>query len=92
MVFQLMHVIFFLRLYLVSGNSVYLDHVQGFLRRKRIIRDWIYLEENVWARQLLPESLFTLLEFDTKISQGGFNGSLTGALKVQSRPQDDLII
>lgn len=62
----------FLRLYLVSGNSVYLDHVQGFLRRKRIIRDWIYLEENIWARQLLPESLYTLLEFDTKISQGGF--------------------
>lgn len=78
MVFQLMRVMFFfpfffLRLYLLSGNSVYLDHVQGFLRRKGIIRDWIYLEENVWARQLLPESLYTLLEFDTKISQGGFN-------------------
>uniref|UniRef100_A0A672Q963 Uncharacterized LOC107603058 n=1 Tax=Sinocyclocheilus grahami TaxID=75366 RepID=A0A672Q963_SINGR len=50
------------KLYLVSGNSVYLDHVQGFLRRKRLIWDWIYLEENGWARQLLPESLYTLLE------------------------------
>uniref|UniRef100_A0A672Q3F6 Uncharacterized LOC107603058 n=1 Tax=Sinocyclocheilus grahami TaxID=75366 RepID=A0A672Q3F6_SINGR len=50
------------KLYLVSGNSVYLDHVQGFLRRKRLIWDWIYLEENGWARQLLPESLYTLLD------------------------------
>lgn len=62
--------VFSSRLYLVSGNSVYLGHVQGFLRRKRLIRDWIYLEENTWARQLLPEQLYTLLEFDTKISQG----------------------
>uniref|UniRef100_A0A673IX42 Uncharacterized LOC107743329 n=1 Tax=Sinocyclocheilus rhinocerous TaxID=307959 RepID=A0A673IX42_9TELE len=62
------------KLYLVSGKSVYLDHVQGFLRRKRLIRDWIYLEENGWARQLLPESLYTLLEFDTKISQESLHG------------------
>lgn len=62
------------KLYLVSGNSVYLDHVQGFLRRKRLIRDWIYQEENTWARQLLPESLYTLLEFDTKISQESLHG------------------
>uniref|UniRef100_A0A8C1VRM1 Si:dkeyp-114g9.1 n=1 Tax=Cyprinus carpio TaxID=7962 RepID=A0A8C1VRM1_CYPCA len=62
------------KLYLVSGNSVYLDHVQGFLRRKRLIRDWINLEENSWARQLLPESLYTLLEFDTKISQESLHG------------------
>ncbi|RXN04252.1 oocyte-specific F-box [Labeo rohita] len=70
---------FFLRLYLVSGNSVYLDHVQGFLRRKRLIRDWIYMEENSWARQLLPESLYTLLEFDTKISQESLHGDCVTA-------------
>ncbi|KTG35327.1 hypothetical protein cypCar_00013651, partial [Cyprinus carpio] len=42
--------------------------------KKRLIRDWIYLEENSWARQLLPESLYTLLEFDTKISQESLHG------------------
>ncbi|KAI2652206.1 Transmembrane protein 177 [Labeo rohita] len=67
------------KLYLVSGNSVYLDHVQGFLRRKRLIRDWIYMEENSWARQLLPESLYTLLEFDTKISQESLHGDCVTA-------------
>ncbi|XP_016329712.1 uncharacterized protein LOC107678821, partial [Sinocyclocheilus anshuiensis] len=67
------------KLYLVSGNSVYLDHVQGFLRRKRLIWDWIYLEENGWARQLLPESLYTLLEFDTKISQESLHGDCVTA-------------
>ncbi|GAA6084531.1 uncharacterized protein si:dkeyp-114g9.1 isoform X1, partial [Tachysurus ichikawai] len=60
------------KLYLVSGNSVYLQHVQGFLRRKRMLHDWIYLEDNTWLRELLPDELFTLLEFDTKISQGKF--------------------
>ncbi|TRY58201.1 hypothetical protein DNTS_017412 [Danionella cerebrum] len=66
-------------LYLVSGNSLYLDHVQGFLRRKKLIRDWIYLEENSWARQFLPEPLFTLLEFDTKISQESLHGDSAAA-------------
>ncbi|XP_065111812.1 uncharacterized protein [Paramisgurnus dabryanus] len=69
------------KLYLVSGNAVYLDHVQGFLRRKRLIRDWIYLDENTWARQILPDQLYTLLEFDTKISQESLHGdSLTAQL------------
>ncbi|XP_051500913.1 uncharacterized protein LOC127409978 [Myxocyprinus asiaticus] len=69
------------KLYLVSGNGVYLDHVQGFLHRKMLIRDWIYLEENTWARQLLPDQLYTLLEFDTKISQASLHGdSVTAQL------------
>lgn len=62
------------RLYLVSGNSIYLDHVKGFLRRKRLIHNWLYLEENTWARQFLTDELFSLLEFDTKISQGKDQG------------------
>ncbi|XP_051510322.1 uncharacterized protein si:dkeyp-114g9.1 [Myxocyprinus asiaticus] len=63
------------KLYLVSGNAVYLDHVQGFLCRKRLIHDWIYQEENTWSRQLLPDQLFMLLEFDTKISQESLHGN-----------------
>lgn len=60
------------RLYLVSGNGVYLQHVHGFLRRKRMLHDWIYLQDNTWLREMLPDELFTLLEFNTKISQGKF--------------------
>ncbi|XP_076852085.1 uncharacterized protein LOC143504588 isoform X2 [Brachyhypopomus gauderio] len=62
------------KLYLVSGNSVYLEHVQGFLNRKRLIHDWVYLEENIWIRELLPDNLYSLLEFDTKILQGTLHG------------------
>ena len=58
------------RLYMVSGNSVYLNHVQGFLQRKRLVHDWIHLEENVWVQQLLPEPLNSLLEYHHKIPQG----------------------
>ncbi|KAJ8009038.1 hypothetical protein DPEC_G00084690 [Dallia pectoralis] len=62
------------KLYMVSGNAVYLDHVQAFLRRKRVVHDWISMNENSWVRQLLPADLFPLLEFDTKISQGSLHG------------------
>ncbi|XP_062857557.1 uncharacterized protein si:dkeyp-114g9.1 [Trichomycterus rosablanca] len=62
------------KLYLVSGNGVYLAHVQGFLRRKRFLHDWIFLEENAWLRELLPDDLYTLLEYDTKIAQGSLHG------------------
>lgn len=37
-----------------------------------MLHDWIYLEDNTWLRELLPDELFTRLEFDTKISQGKF--------------------
>ncbi|KAI5090802.1 hypothetical protein C0J45_19663 [Silurus meridionalis] len=67
------------KLYLVSGNGVYLQHVQGFLRRKRMLHDWIYLEDNTWLRELLPDELFTLLEFDTKLTQGSLHGASASA-------------
>ncbi|XP_012684879.2 uncharacterized protein si:dkeyp-114g9.1 [Clupea harengus] len=67
------------KLYLVTGNSLYLDYVKGFLRRKRLIHNWLYLEENTWARQLLPDELFSLLEFDTKIAQDSLHGDSTSA-------------
>ncbi|KAK3541757.1 hypothetical protein QTP86_003524 [Hemibagrus guttatus] len=73
------------KLYLVSGNSVYLQHVQGFLHRKRMLHDWIYLEDNTWLRELLPDELFTLLEFDTKISQGKFTEHCTRARGSRTR-------
>ncbi|XP_072531460.1 uncharacterized protein [Salminus brasiliensis] len=63
------------KLYLVSGNGVYLEHVKGFLRRKRMVHNWIFLEENAWLRQLLPDELYTLLEFDTKIAQDSLHGT-----------------
>ncbi|XP_017547955.2 uncharacterized protein si:dkeyp-114g9.1 [Pygocentrus nattereri] len=63
------------KLYLVSGSAVYLEHVKGFLRRKRMVHNWIFLEENAWLRQLLPDELYTLLEYDTKIAQDALHGS-----------------
>ncbi|CAB1342789.1 unnamed protein product [Coregonus sp. 'balchen'] len=62
------------KLYMVSGNVVYLDHVQGFLHRKRLVQDWIFMKENTWVRQLLPGDLYPLLEFDTKLSQDSLHG------------------
>ncbi|XP_026857476.2 uncharacterized protein si:dkeyp-114g9.1 [Electrophorus electricus] len=67
------------KLYLVSGNEVYLEHVRGFLCRKRQIHDWMYLEENTWLRELLPDEIYSLLEFDTKILQGSLHGDSLSA-------------
>ncbi|TSP57603.1 hypothetical protein Baya_10450 [Bagarius yarrelli] len=47
--------------------------------KKRMLHDWIYLEENTWLRELLPDELFTLLEFHTKISQGNLHGASASA-------------
>ncbi|KAG9283054.1 hypothetical protein AMEX_G1782 [Astyanax mexicanus] len=69
------------KLYLVSGNGVYLEHVKGFLRRKRMVHNWIFLEENAWLRELLPDELYTLLEFDTKIAQESLHGN-SGSAKL----------
>ncbi|CAB1340318.1 unnamed protein product, partial [Coregonus sp. 'balchen'] len=55
--------------YIVSGNAVYLGRMQGFLQRKRLVHHWIFLEQNSWVRRVLPDNLYPLLEFDTKISQ-----------------------
>ncbi|KAJ8355902.1 hypothetical protein SKAU_G00186960 [Synaphobranchus kaupii] len=62
------------RLYLVSGNAVYLEHVKCFLHRKRLVHSWIYQEENALIRQLLSDELYSLLEYDTKISQECLHG------------------
>ncbi|XP_046878188.1 uncharacterized protein si:dkeyp-114g9.1 [Hypomesus transpacificus] len=67
------------KLYMVSGNSVYLNHVQGFLQRKRLVHDWIHLEENVWVQQLLPEPLNSLLEYHHKIPQDSLHGDSVSA-------------
>ena len=57
---------------MVSGNVVYLGHLQNFLQRKRLVHSWINLEDNAWVRNLLPEDLFTVLEYHSKISQGAY--------------------
>ncbi|KAG5846645.1 uncharacterized protein si:dkeyp-114g9.1 isoform X2 [Anguilla rostrata] len=62
------------RLYLVSGNVVYLEHVKGFLHRKRLVHSWIYQEENALVRHLLSDELYSLLEYDTKITQECLHG------------------
>ncbi|KAL0967402.1 hypothetical protein UPYG_G00251770 [Umbra pygmaea] len=64
----------FYKLYMVSGNTVYLGHVKAFLHRKRLVHDWILMKENSWVRQLLPGDLYPLLEFDTKIYQDSLHG------------------
>ncbi|KAJ8270721.1 hypothetical protein GJAV_G00118510 [Gymnothorax javanicus] len=63
------------RLYLVSGNAVYLEHVKSFLHRKRLVHNWIYQEENSVIRSLLADELYSLLEYDTKISQECLHGA-----------------
>lgn len=65
---------------------VYLDHVQGFLHRKRLVHDWFFMKENTWVRQLLPGDLYPLLEFDTKISQG-IVGPLFPCIYPSDQPQ-----
>ncbi|XP_066563765.1 uncharacterized protein LOC136751998 isoform X2 [Amia ocellicauda] len=67
------------RLYMVSGCAVYLEHIKVFLRRKRLIHDWIFQEENTWVRRLLSEDLYLLLQFDTKISEGNLHGDSLSA-------------
>ncbi|XP_048841099.1 uncharacterized protein si:dkeyp-114g9.1 [Brienomyrus brachyistius] len=67
------------KLYLVSGNAIYLQHVQSFLSRKRLVHDWIHLEENSWLRCLLSDELYRLLEYDTKITQDGLHGDSVSA-------------
>ncbi|CAL8317148.1 unnamed protein product [Merluccius merluccius] len=65
------------KLYMVSGNSVYLVHLQNFLQRKQLVHSWINLEDNAWVRNLLPDDLYTVLEYHSKISQGGGNAPET---------------
>ncbi|KAM4772408.1 uncharacterized protein WCC33_004113 [Rhinophrynus dorsalis] len=62
------------RLYMVSGNSFYLEQVKGFLFRKRLINNWLLEEENFWVRNLLPEGIYQLLEYDTKIYEEKLHG------------------
>ncbi|CAL8314746.1 unnamed protein product [Lota lota] len=71
------------KLYMVSGNPVYLGHLQNFLQRKQLVHSWINLEDNAWVRNLLPEDLFTVLEYHSKISQDGLHGD--GVLAQLSR-------
>ncbi|XP_018097958.1 uncharacterized protein LOC108705579 isoform X1 [Xenopus laevis] len=62
------------RLYMTFGDSFYLEHIKGFLTRKQLISNWLLKEENFWVRNLLPESLFYLLEYDTKIYEERLHG------------------
>ncbi|KAM6964806.1 uncharacterized protein FYW47_007127 [Aplochiton taeniatus] len=62
------------KLFMVSGNPVYLSHVQSYLRRKRLVHDWIHQDQNTWVRSLLPDHLYTLLEYDNKILQDSLHG------------------
>ncbi|KAL4649126.1 hypothetical protein GN956_G7063 [Arapaima gigas] len=71
---RLIKVLPYYRLYLLSGNNVYLDLIQGFLGRKRQVHNWMHLEENAWVMPLLSDELRSLLEFDTKITEDGLHG------------------
>ncbi|XP_071370711.1 uncharacterized protein [Centroberyx affinis] len=71
------------KLYMVSGNPIYLSHLQNFLQRKRLVHNWIHLEDNGWLRNLLPDELYTLLEYHSKISQDSLHGD--GVLAQLSR-------
>ncbi|XP_029452292.1 uncharacterized protein LOC115088294 isoform X2 [Rhinatrema bivittatum] len=67
------------RLYMESGDPAHLEQVKAFLSRKKMIQIWILQEENAWMRHLLPEDLFHLLEFDTKIYEEKLHGDTMAA-------------
>ncbi|XP_075720389.1 uncharacterized protein LOC142761087 [Rhinoderma darwinii] len=67
------------RMFMATGDSFYLDQIKGFLFRKQLINNWILQEENFWVSSLLPESLFQLLEYDTKIYEESLHGDTVGA-------------
>ncbi|XP_069830298.1 uncharacterized protein [Dendropsophus ebraccatus] len=67
------------RMFMATGESFYLEQIKGFLFRKQLINNWILQEENYWVSSLLPESLFQLLEYDTKIYEESLHGDTVGA-------------
>ncbi|XP_066435473.1 uncharacterized protein [Eleutherodactylus coqui] len=67
------------RMFMATGNPLYLEQIRNFLGRKQAINYWILQEENYWVRSLLPRSLFRLLEYDTKISEESLHGDTVPA-------------
>ncbi|XP_068087462.1 uncharacterized protein [Hyperolius riggenbachi] len=67
------------KLFMNSGNPLYLAHIRGFLVRKWMINNWIIQEENHWVSNILPDSLFRLLEYDTKILADTLHGDSSEA-------------
>ncbi|KAM9316656.1 uncharacterized protein PAF06_007714 [Gastrophryne carolinensis] len=67
------------RLFMATGEPLYLEQIKGFLFRKQLVSNWVLREENMWVSSLLPESLFQLLEYDTKIYEERLHGDTVGA-------------
>ncbi|XP_018418995.1 PREDICTED: uncharacterized protein LOC108792666 [Nanorana parkeri] len=67
------------RLFMATGEPLYLEQIKGFLFRKQLVNNWILHKENLWVSSLLPESLFQLLEYDTKIYEERLHGDTLGA-------------
>ncbi|XP_063297853.1 uncharacterized protein LOC134586302 [Pelobates fuscus] len=62
------------RMYLTSGDPLHLYQIKGFLFRKRLINDWLLQEGNMWVRQLLPDCIYQLLEYETIIHEAELHG------------------
>ncbi|KAM4694284.1 uncharacterized protein O3C94_004735 [Discoglossus pictus] len=62
------------RLYMMTGDPFYLKQLDGFLFRKQLINNWAVKEENLWMRTVLPQDIFHLLEYDTKIFEEQLHG------------------
>ncbi|XP_075056752.1 uncharacterized protein LOC142142848 [Mixophyes fleayi] len=67
------------RMFMASGDPIYLEQLKGFMFRKRLINKWVLEQENLWVSNLLPESLFQLLEYETKIYEDKLHGDTFGA-------------
>ncbi|XP_053568135.1 uncharacterized protein LOC128657752 [Bombina bombina] len=67
------------RLYMMTGDQFYLKQINSFLIRKQLIKNWVYQEENLWVRNLLPDGVFQLLEYDTKIFEEWLHGDTAAA-------------
>nr|XP_015214009.1 PREDICTED: uncharacterized protein LOC102698264 [Lepisosteus oculatus] len=65
---------YYYKLFMLTGCDHLLIYLKAFLHRKRVVNDWILQDENAWARQKLPEKLYRLLQFETKISKGSLHG------------------
>ncbi|XP_072266309.1 uncharacterized protein [Pyxicephalus adspersus] len=67
------------RLFMATGENFYLQQIKNFLLRKQIVNNWIHHRDNLWVSSVLPESLFNLLEYDTKIYEDKLHGDSVGA-------------
>uniref|UniRef100_A0A8C5QH30 F-box domain-containing protein n=1 Tax=Leptobrachium leishanense TaxID=445787 RepID=A0A8C5QH30_9ANUR len=57
------------KLYMATEDPVHLQQIKSTLARKRRISNWLKRDLNAWARDLLPDCLYRVLEYETTICE-----------------------